>query len=119
MGSPLRIINDYILSNLNRLKRKELSHKSSSDEENELKKPISSENLRTLLISLVPNDLSIKDQIKWDKKIDDTVSCYEEYVNTVCGEALDGEERYDDKWDEFQSLLQSWDKFDDNYSLHY
>jgi len=33
----------------------------------------------------VPNNLSQNDKIKWYKKIEDTVICYELYVNTVCG----------------------------------
>ena len=53
--------------------------------------PIPGEYLRTCLIELVPKDkdFSLKERIKWDNKIDSLVSCYEEYVNTVCGEALD------------------------------
>lgn len=83
--------------------------------------PIPCDSLRTLLISLEPQDLSLQDKKTWYKKIDDTVSCYEEYVNTVCGEVLplDGGMRHAVKWDEFRSLLKSWGSLGYNYSVHY
>lgn len=101
-----------ILKNLIRLTKEEAY----SDRVND---PIPCEYLRTLLISLVPKDLSVKDKLKWENQIDDTMSCYEEYVNTVCGEALDGVMPHTDKWYEFHSLLKSWDNHGCNYSLHY
>lgn len=63
--------------------------------------------LRSILISLVPKDLSVNDKSKWDLKINDTVSCYDQYVYTVCGEALPTHagRRHAEKWNEFQSLL--------------
>jgi len=83
--------------------------------------PIPVDSLKTVLISLVPKDLSVKDQLKWDKKIYDIVSCYEEYVNTVCGEAHlpDGGMRHAEKWNSFHSLLKSWDSLGYNNSVHY
>ncbi|GLJ53899.1 hypothetical protein SUGI_1151370 [Cryptomeria japonica] len=89
-----------------------------SDRVNE---PITGVSLRSILISLVPKDLSDNDKSKWDKKIDDTVSCYDKYVYTVCGEALptDAGMRHAEKWNEFHSLLKSWESIGCNYSLHF
>ncbi|GLJ46000.1 hypothetical protein SUGI_0968820 [Cryptomeria japonica] len=77
--------------------------------------------LRISLISLVPKDLSDNDKSKWDQKIDDTVSCYDKYVYTVCGEALptDAGMRHAEKWNEFNSLLKSWESLGYNYNLHF
>lgn len=116
MGPPLRIINDLIHYNLIQLTIGELSNELYSDKLND---PIPVDFLRTLLISLVPKDLSFKEKSKWEKKIDDTVSCYEEYVNTVCGNALDGGSSHIQKWKDFHSLLKSWDKHEFHYCLHY
>ena len=126
LGPPLRIINEFIKKNLILPTIGELPNEPYpwySDRVNDPipEDPIPGDSLRTLLISLEPKDLSIKDMLKWNKKIDETVSCYEEYVNTVCGEALhpDGGMRHVEKWTEFQSLLKSWEDRGYNYSLHY
>lgn len=108
MGPPLKLINQFLLINL--FRTRELSNEPyacpwDSD-------PIPGDYLRTHLISLEPEDL--KSKSKWDQNLDDLVSCYEEYVNTVCGGKLHAE-----KWNEFQSLLKSWENHEFNYSLHY
>lgn len=119
MGPPLRIINYFIYHNLTQLTTiGELSNEPNSDWLNE---PIPSEYIRTIFYNNLPNVLSYNDKLKWDNKIDETVSCYEEYVNTVCGDALpsDGGMRHAEKWNEFHSLLKSWESLGYNYSLHY
>ena len=50
---------------------------------------------------------------KMMKKIDETVSCYNEYVNTVGGM------QHAEKWNEYHSLLNSWESLGFNYSFHY
>ena len=109
MGSPLRIINEFIQINLIRPTKGELLNEPywGSD-------PISGEFIRTILISLEPNSRSSKDKLKWSKNIDSIVSCYEEYVNTVCGGM-----HHVEKWYEFYLLLNSWDSAGFNYSVHY
>lgn len=85
------------------------------------KNPIPGDSLRTLFLSLEPTDLRLKNKSIWLKKIEDTVICYEEYVNTVCGDAHhpDGGKRHEEKWNEFRSLLNSWGNQRYNFSLHY
>lgn len=92
MGPPLRIINDFIINNLNRLTIRELPNELYSDWVNNpiIPDPIPGESLREHLISLVPKDLSFSKTLKWEAKIDEIVSCYEEYFHTVCSEAQDG-----------------------------
>jgi hypothetical protein len=63
--------------------------------------------------------MSNKDKLKWHKKVDDTHSCYKEYVTTVCGHAPHGEMYNVDKWTYFHSQLKRWDSLEYNYSLHY
>lgn len=70
--------------------------------------PIPVDTLRTLFESLEP-ELNSKDKIKWDQKVDEALSRYSSYVNTVCGA---------EKWNEFYNHLKSWDKLDYNYSLN-
>lgn len=119
MGPPLRMINELIRMNLIQ-PTGELNdpYPMNSDRVNE---PITGVSLRSILISMVPKDLSNNAKSKWYQKIDDTVSCYEEYVYTVCGEALptDAGMRHAEKWNEFKSLLKSWESLGCNYSLHF
>jgi DNA-directed RNA polymerase len=103
MGPPLQLINEFLFINLIQLSNEPYPFPLYSD-------PIPGDYLRTHLISLEPKDL----KKKWVNKIDDLVSCYEEYVNTVCGGKLHAE-----KWNEFQSLLKSWESLEFNYSVHY
>lgn len=116
MGPPLRIINEFIQLNL--IPERMLWKKKVYQWFNE---PIPGHSLMSLLINLEPDNLSLKDKTNFDKKVDEIVSCYEEYVNAVCGEVLtpDGGMRHEEKWNEFSSLLDSWKRLDHNYSLHY
>ena len=109
MGHPLQIINEFIQNNMNPWYYDKVND------------PIPSESLRTRLKSQEPKDLSFKDKLKWDTKIDETMSCYEEYVITVCGLALplEGGICHAEKWNEFHSLLKSWEYLVFNYSMHF
>lgn len=113
MGPPLEILNNFIQKNLNQLKR---DHSMNAIAPGHM----TGKSLRSILKSLAPpeEDVSNTENEKWSKKIDDIVSCYEKYVNTVCGEAMD-EMHHIEKWNEFQFLLQSWRNLGFNYSLHY
>lgn len=114
MGSPLLIINKFINMNL----RREFPQIRII---NNIHEPIPGESLRILFLNLMPHNLSLKDRLKWDKNVEDTVSCYEEYVHNVCGEGppSDGGRRHIEKWNSFNKLIQSWETFKYNYSLHY
>ena len=113
MGPPLRLINEFIHMNL-------LNQQPTAGRELYDSEPISGEYLGSLLRSL-DCTLSKKDMLKWYSKIDEAVSCYESYVNTVCGEAQpqDGRRCHADKWTEFHSLLKNWESIGCNYSVHY
>lgn len=114
MGHPLGIINEFLNLNLDIYQeKKEFSNHIYNYP---ISDPIPGELLREILKSLDPKD--IKDKSKWDQKIKEICSCYEEYVNTVCGEAL-LPEGHAAKWHEFNELLQSWESFEWNYSVHY
>ena len=115
MGHPLRIINEFIYSNL----KPSPSPTSWLSYNPILEDPISGESLRRDLGSLQPKDSSIKDTILWCSMIDDIASCYERYVSTVCGEALDGGMCQAEKWNEFYEQLKSWESLEHNYSVHY
>lgn len=102
MGDPLIIINEFILQNLyfegcdNPWKTLGINKAI----------PIPCESLREIMNSQKFD--KIKDKNKLDKKIEEIVSCYDNYVNTVKG-------RYDD----FEKELKSWESFKCNYCLHY
>lgn len=86
--------------------------------------PIPGDDLRYIFDYLMPKDLSKTERIKWDIKISATVSCYEKYCNTVCGEAhfkmpSDGGKRHAEKWNEFKADLERWGNLGCNYSVHY
>jgi DNA-directed RNA polymerase len=105
MGPPLRIINEFIMLNLIRS-----SIPLKFDWVND---PIPGDELQTLLRDLEPQDQKF-DKKKWNQKIQEAVSCYEKYINTVCGG-----QRHADKWNSFHSLLNSWESLGVNYSVHY
>jgi len=105
MGPPLRIINEFIMLNLIRS-----SIPLKFDWVND---PIPGDELQTLLRDLEPQDKKF-DKTKWNQKIQEAVSCYEKYINTVCGG-----QRHADKWNSFHSLLNSWESLGVNYSVHY
>ena len=108
MGPPLRIINEFIMLNLIRSGEGDIPL--NSDWVND---PIPGDELKTLLISLEPKDKKIDNKNR-KKKIKEAVSCYEKYINTVCGG-----QRHADKWNSFHSLLNSWESLGFNYSVHY
>ena len=103
MGTPLRIINEFLnMNQLNSLIGPEI-----------LDEPIPVEYLRIQLISLLPKELSKGDKSKMMKKVDATVSGYNDYVNTVGGM------HHAEKWNEYKSHLNSWESLSFNYSVHY
>ena len=106
MGPPLRIINEFILLNLI-----QSSGGASPFHPDWVNDPIPGDELQTLLISLEPQDLKNKN---WSKKVKEAVSCYEKYVNTVCGGQPHAE-----KWNSFHSILNGWESLGFNYSVHY
>lgn len=71
--------------------------------------PISYNVFRDLLVVMVPED---KRGSKMDKRIEETIACYEAYVRTVGG--MDHAEKLND----FRSALKSWEGLETNYSLH-
>ena len=134
MGAPLRLIIKYI--NMNLISWDFPSYMDLSDspspEEERLSKdsihnrslwvgdPIPVEDLRYILDSQVPKDISKTERIIWERNISATLSCYEEYCNTVCGEAhfkkpSDGGKRHAEKWKEFQADLERWRNLGFNY----
>lgn len=121
MGPPLRIINEFLRMNLIQPTTGELLNDPYPMNSDRVNEPITGVYLRSILISLVPKDLSVNDKSKWYKKIDDTVSCYEKYVDTVCGEALPTHagRLHAEKWNEYHSLLKSWESLGCNYSVHF
>jgi len=110
MGPPLRIINEFIMLNLIRSSKGDGDIPLISDWVND---PIPSDELQTLLRDLEPKDKKF-DKNNRKKKIQEAVSCYEKYINTVCGGQL-----HADKWNSFHSLLNSWESLGVNYSVHY
>lgn len=121
MGHPLRIIDEFIYINLipRDLYNELFNHRKLYSEYMNKPYPILNDDLIRDFKSLGPKDMSNKDKLKWYKKIDDTVSCYTEYVITVCGYAPNGEMYNVDKWNYFHSQLKRWDSLKYNYSLHY
>jgi hypothetical protein len=71
--------------------------------------PISYNVFRDLLIAMVPEE---KRGSKMDKRIEETIACYESYVRTVGG--MDHAEKLND----FRLALKSWEGLETNYSLH-
>jgi hypothetical protein len=72
----------------------------------------------------MPKDFSNKERVLRRKMITDTVSCYENYCQTVCGGAHfqkpeDGGKLHAEKWNEFKAYLERWDNIGINYSVHY
>lgn len=135
MGAPLKIINEFIHINLI-CQSLQLDSPEDKGYEEQLSKypttysslhriedPIPSEYLRSILDSLIPKDLSKTEIVQWRKKITDTVCCYENYCQTVCGGAHlkpeDGGKRHAEKWNEFKAVLEKWDNIGINYSVHY
>lgn len=114
MEPPLNIINKFIYMNL-RLEFPQIGII------NKFYEPIPGESLRILFLNLMPKNLSLKERLKWDKNVEETVSCYEVYVHNVCGEGppSDGGKRHTEKLNSFSELIQNWESFKYNYSLHY
>ena len=110
MGHPLCIINDYIRINILKLGH----YCKVKDQFN-----IANHNLN----EPIPRSLLEEDLLKFEtidptylKKVDETLVCYEEYVNTVCGE---DRMSHAHKWDVYKSHLDKWVTLNCNYSLHY
>lgn len=101
MDPPLRIINLFIMQNL---VNESLRLCNDWGEE-----PIPEKVLRELLIAMVPED---KLGAKWEKRVDETIECYEAYVLTVGGM------HHAEKWNDFHSYLKSWEYLEYNYSVH-
>lgn len=111
MGHPLNFINNLIKINLI-----DPEHDSYPQEVNNLlnhipndNEPISSDILLDFLYTTAPN----KNMNKYILIVDEMVSYYQNYVNTVCGPS---EKKKDEKWRNFKNLLISRSN---NYSLHY
>lgn len=58
----------------------------------------------------MPTDISSKEIDLWWKNIDELVSCYDNYCQTVCGGAHlkpeEGGKRHAEKWNEFKAALE-------------
>ncbi|YP_005090363.1 DNA-dependent RNA polymerase (mitochondrion) [Phoenix dactylifera] len=144
MGAPLRFINQFINRNLilpdfpfymdlsdspeEKASARKIEERLPKNPSNYVfhwvEDPIPGEDIRYFLDYLMPKDLSKTERIKWDRNISATVSCYEKYCNTVCGEAhfkmpSDGGKRHAEKWNEFKADLSRWGNLGCNYSVHY
>jgi len=68
------------------------------------------------LRALVINQLKKNPDTKhWKVHIKEIVDCYEDYVLEVHGEGPTGVT----KWEEFQSLLKSWEARDSKYCVYF
>ncbi|XP_031502610.1 probable DNA-directed RNA polymerase [Nymphaea colorata] len=119
MGPPLKIINEFIRINLITSYIRD-SHNSSPLYYNH-NYPMPSDYLIEILNSLLPDNSSTKDKIKWKKKVSEFVQYYNNYVDAVCSnQVIDSEDLspflIQEKWNQFKKLLENRSH---NYSVHY
>ncbi|XP_022974198.1 uncharacterized protein LOC111472781 [Cucurbita maxima] len=109
LGPPLSIINKFIYINV----IENLKYINSFDYENHV---ISKEYLTEFLIKNIPENISKQNQILWDKKINEIVTCYSHYVKKVCGENNSDYESWkshEEKWNQFSYKLKN------SFCVHY
>lgn len=82
----------------------------SNDSIHWINNPIPLEHLKYFIVKNIPKDLSQKEKLKWENKMESIVQSYDNYVNTVCNPKM---------WKEFNEHLKKWDSLPYNYSLHY
>lgn len=86
-----------------------------------INEPIPLDGLKHILERFIPKDLSKKQKLTWDRKIDSIVDAYKSYVHTVCVRPYNTETEpsiIDDKWNNFVYEMLKWANYDYNYSLH-
>jgi len=110
MGNPLRIIESYIKKNI--IYPYADIHTFLLIPQN---KPIPSDYLSDLLKSLTPT----KNKQTWSQNVKAFIECYNNYVETVCGNQVSDsnkEPSIDVKWNKFKQLIENRSH---NYSVHY
>lgn len=110
MGNPLRIIESYIKENI--IYPYADIHTFLLIPQN---KPIPSDYLSDLLKSLTPT----KNKQTWSQNVKAFIECYNNYVETVCGNQVSDsnkEPSIDVKWNKFKQLIENRSH---NYSVHY
>lgn len=112
IGNPLHLINRYIDKNL-------CSNYMAYDYN--ILEPIPLDILKHILEYYMPKDLSKKQKLTWDRKIDSIVEAYKSYVHTVCIRPYKTETEpsiIDDKWANFIINMYKWSDYDYIYCLH-
>lgn len=108
-NDPILIINHFLIQNLLDLRGSLYS----------LDNPLPLDLLKSILEDKIPKNLNNTKKLIWEKKINSIYDAYVYYITTTFNYNTEtGICNNFEKWNDFVSSMNDWDKFKYNYSLH-